>query len=127
MNEDEFKYYLNNIYKETRKRVCYKDDSIKNIILDCVKTGGRREANYIQIFKLIIARVIKYAEGFPDHNMEKRGNYIEKNLPVDAINDLNMAVFFEVIDKKFKKKLCKIYKIEIINRKTLDKIFSREV
>lgn len=59
--------------------------------------------------------------------MEKRGNYIEKNLPVDAINDLNMAVFFEVIDKKFKKKLCKIYKIEIINRKTLDKIFSREV
>jgi hypothetical protein len=126
MNVADFRIYLDSLYIKTKKRVSYKSDSMKDIIINCVKIGGRREEDYIQVFKRIIARIIEYAEGFPDHDNEGLENK-EKNLIVDEKKNLNMAVYFKIINKKFRRKLCEIYKIEIVNRDTYDKIFSEEV
>jgi hypothetical protein len=127
MNIDEFRIYLDNIYTKTMKRVSYKSDSMKEIIIDCVKTGGKKEEDYIQVFKRIIARMIEYAEGFPDHNNKDPENKRERNIIVDEKRNLNMAVFFRIINKRFGRKLCEIYKIEIVNRDTYDRIFSGKV
>jgi len=122
MTPDAFVIYLDTI--QINGKFDYENDEIKHTIIDCMKSAGRREEDYIQIFSQIIAR-IKDGAGFRDYDRE---NGKQVNLCVDAIKDYNMAVFFEpTIVKKLLKNIKRfiIYKIQIVERTTQKIIFPK--
>lgn len=121
MKADELRGYLEGIH--ANGRFDYENDQIKDTIIECMKRAGRREEDYVQTFKRIIARIKNGETGFPDHDRE---NGRQVNLYIDAKRNYNLALFFE--PQKVKKWLkmtmrYKIYKIEIVDRDTLRKIF----
>ena len=130
MTSDEFAVYLEEI--RINDKFDYENDQTKNTIIECMKSGGRREADYIQVFTRILAR-IKDGAGYPDNETKGKKDGKQVNLIVDSVKNYNMAVFFE--PKKIKtegKKIThyEIYKIkivQIINNKVIRTIFPPEV
>jgi hypothetical protein len=117
MTPDEFAVYLEEIC--INGKFDYESDQTRNSILECIKSGGRREEDYIQVFKQILARIKKGA-GFPDNETKGKKDRKQVNVIVDNVKNYNMAVFFEAKKIKTDGKMInryEIYKIKIVQQK----------
>jgi hypothetical protein len=130
MTSDEFAAYLEDIH--TNGKFDYEYDQTKNTIKDCMKSGGRREEDYIQVFIRILAR-IEDGAGFPDNETKGKKDGKQVNLIADSVRNYNMGVFFEMKRVKTEGKKTKryeIYEIKVVqhkNNKVIKTIFPPEV